>query len=103
MSLLSSLTALLLLFAVFAVVPADEPKKEPPKPIARMVHYSGRVQGVGFRASVVDIARDHPVTGWVKNLADGRVQLFVEGREEDVKKFLSVIRTHWKNNIEKEQ
>jgi acylphosphatase len=68
-----------------------------------MVHYSGRVQGVGFRATVVDIARDHPVTGWVKNLADGRVQLLVEGKEEDVKKFLLAIRTRWKKNIEKEQ
>src|SRR5256885_6957764 len=97
------LTSLLLLFAVAAVVPADEPKKEQPKPVARMVHYAGRVQGVGFRATVVDIARDHPVTGWVKNLADGRVQILVEGQEEDVKKFLLAIRTRWKNNIEKDR
>jgi acylphosphatase len=103
MTLMSLLTTLLLLFAVAAAAPTDEPKQASPKPIARMVHYSGRVQGVGFRATVVNIARDHPVTGWVKNLADGRVQLLVEGKEEDVKKFLLAIRTRWKNNIEKEQ
>jgi acylphosphatase len=80
--------------------PAKEP---PPEPIARMVHYSGRVQGVGFRATAVEIANGFPVTGWVKNLDDGRVQLLVEGPEDPVKKFLSAIRMHWGKNIEKEQ
>ena len=68
-----------------------------------MIHYSGRVQGVGFRATAVEIARDHPVTGWVKNLADGRVQMYVEGPEEAVQKFQKAIRKHWGKNIEKEQ
>src|SRR5437867_4224720 len=48
--------------------PPDEPKKDTTdRPVARMVHYSGRVQGVGFRAAVVEIARGRPVSGWVKN------------------------------------
>jgi acylphosphatase len=94
---LYSLPALSLLFAVAGNT--DPPKK----PIARMVYYTGRVQGVGFRATVVDIARDYPVTGWVKNLADGRVQMYVEGSEESVKKFQMAIFAHWKKNIEKEQ
>ena len=72
------------------------------KPVARMVYYSGKVQGVGFRAIAVDIARDYPVTGWVKNLADGRVQLLVEGPKESVDAFLKAVRTRWKDNIEKE-
>jgi acylphosphatase len=70
---------------------------------ARMVYYSGKVQGVSFRATAAEIAKDYPVTGWVKNLADGRVQLLVEGPEEDVDKFLKAIRTRWKDNIEKEK
>src|SRR5204862_6034815 len=88
--------AVLLLLA--GMMRADEPKK-----IARMVHYTGRVQGVGFRATAVEIARDYSVTGWVKNLVDGRVELLVEGPEEAVKKFLLAVAKHWKKNIDKEQ
>jgi acylphosphatase len=69
---------------------------------ARRVHYAGRVQGVGFRATTVEIARDHPVTGWVKNLSDGRVELHVEGTEAAVDKFLEAVRKRWKDNIDKE-
>jgi acylphosphatase len=83
---------------------ADEPRKDTPgQAVARMVYYSGHVQGVGFRATAVEIARGHPVTGWVKNLADGRVQLFVEGSEKPVEQFLTAIRRRWQKNIEKEQ
>ena len=42
---------------------------------ARQVIYSGRVQGVGFRAAVRQIAMGFEVTGWVKNLDDGRVEM----------------------------
>jgi acylphosphatase len=94
------LVAVLLLLAAGAHG-ADEKDKKPQT--ARMVHYTGKVQGVGFRATAVEIARDFPVTGWVKNLADGRVQLLVEGPEDAVEKFLDKVRTRWKKNIDKEQ
>jgi acylphosphatase len=81
---------------------ADGKDKEKPMKAA-MVHYTGNVQGVGFRATAVKIARDYPVVGWVKNLSDGRVQLFAEGPPEQVDKFLKAIREHWKGDIEKEQ
>jgi acylphosphatase len=45
----------------------------------REVHFSGRVQGVGFRYTVRGIAARHDVRGYVKNLNDGRVLLVVEG------------------------
>jgi acylphosphatase len=78
--------------------------KDPEKAMkATMVHYSGNVQGVGFRATAVMIARDFSVTGWVKNLADGRVQLLVEGQEDEVTRFLKAIRDHWKGDIKKEE
>jgi acylphosphatase len=70
---------------------------------AKMVYYSGDVQGVGFRATTVRIARDHPVSGWIKNLADGRVQLLVEGTDEAIDKFLKAIRDYWKADIKKEE
>jgi acylphosphatase len=51
--------------------------------IARQVLYSGRVQGVGFRAGVKRVAQGYEVTGWVKNLADGRVELQVMAQDAD--------------------
>jgi len=41
--------------------------------------YSGAVQGVGFRYSVKSVASGYEVTGTVRNLADGRVELLAEG------------------------
>jgi acylphosphatase len=91
----------LLLCGTSLAAAADRPREE--APVGRLVHYSGRVQGVGFRATAEDIARDYPVTGWVKNLPDGRVELLVEGPEAAVKKFLQAVRSHWEKNVEKEQ
>jgi acylphosphatase len=80
------------------------PSMSEEKPMkAKMVYYSGEVQGVGFRMTTAMIARDHPVTGWVKNLSDGRVQLLVEGSAEAIDKFLKAVRVRWKDNIAKEQ
>ncbi len=53
-----------------------------------VVHYSGRVQGVGFRATVRQIACGYDVTGTVRNLADGRVELVAEGAKAELKAFL---------------
>ena len=50
---------------------------------ARQVFYSGRVQGVGFRYSTKQIASGFDVTGWVKNLDDGRVEMQVMAADED--------------------
>jgi acylphosphatase len=90
-----------LLLCATSLAAADPPREDPP--VGRLVHYRGRVQGVGFRATAADIARDYPVIGWVKNLPDGRVELLVEGPEAAVKKFLQAVRTHWEKNIDKEQ
>jgi arylsulfatase A-like enzyme len=76
-------------------------KPLPMKPTGKMVHYSGKVQGVGFRATVEGIAHEYPVSGWVKNLADGRVQLLAEGPEYAVEMFLKAVSERWKDNITK--
>ena len=51
------------------------------------IHFSGHVQGVGFRYAVLQVAREFEVTGYVKNLADGRVMIEVAGRAADVAAF----------------
>ena len=52
------------------------------------VHVSGRVQGVFYRATTKETAREHGVDGWVKNLDDGRVEAVFEGPEEDVESLI---------------
>ncbi|MGD8505250.1 MAG: acylphosphatase [Candidatus Bathyarchaeota archaeon] len=52
------------------------------------VHVSGRVQGVFFRSETRDEAVRHAVTGWVRNLPDGRVEAVFEGEKENVDKLV---------------
>ncbi len=56
------------------------------------VHYSGRVQGVGFRYNAKSVAAGFEVTGTVRNLNDGRVELIAEGQHEELEAFRSAIR-----------
>lgn len=59
----------------------------------REVHYSGHVQGVGFRYSVRQLATGFEVSGYVRNLADGRVQLVIEGAASELTRFQDAIAT----------
>jgi len=56
------------------------------------VYYDGRVQGVGFRFTAERIAQDLNVTGWVRNLPDGRVELIAEGKEASLQELLADIK-----------
>jgi acylphosphatase len=53
---------------------------------------SGRVQGVFFRAETAREARRLGVKGWVRNLADGRVEALFEGEKEDIEKAIEFCR-----------
>ena len=52
--------------------------------VARRFMISGRVQGVGFRWFTQEAAAREGVTGWVRNLPDGRVEAWVEGESDAV-------------------
>jgi acylphosphatase len=56
------------------------------------IFYSGNVQGVGFRYTVRSAAAGFEVTGAVRNLPDGRVDLTAEGRQEELEAFRQGIR-----------
>jgi acylphosphatase len=70
-----------------------------PENIRCEVHYSGRVQGVGFRWNACFVARGFAVTGFVRNLADGRVQLVAEGERGEVERFLASVADSMAGNI----
>jgi len=70
----------------------------PPLACARMadvhfetVYFSGRVQGVGFRYSTLQVAKEFEVAGAVRNLSDGRVVVEAEGRAPEVVAFIAAI------------
>lgn len=56
------------------------------------VYYSGRVQGVGFRYTVRTVAQGFEVTGTVRNLPNGGVELLAEGVESELEAFRNAIR-----------
>ena len=55
--------------------------------IRRTVYFSGTVQGVGFRYTTRHISSRFSVTGFVRNLPDGRVELVAEGDPAEVDRF----------------
>jgi acylphosphatase len=68
-----------------------------------LVRYSGRVQGVGFRATARRIAGAFEVSGWVKNTADGCVEMVVAADAAELEAFLKAIRdSHLGPKIDRE-
>lgn len=54
--------------------------------ITRYIHVEGKVQGVGYRATLRALARKSGVNGWVRNLPDGSVETVIQGDEETITK-----------------
>ena len=54
--------------------------------------YSGHVQGVGFRYTVKSLVAGFDVTGAIRNLPDGRVELLAEGAKDELRAFQQAIR-----------
>lgn len=69
----------------------------------RTCYFSGRVQGVGFRYTVHNLAMPHNIRGYVKNLPDGRVELVMEGPDQDMDQLVSAVRqkmTHFIRQVD---
>lgn len=64
-----------------------------------VAHFSGFVQGVGFRITTHSIASQMPIRGFVKNLPDGRVELVAEGARDVLETLLARIRSEMNGNI----
>jgi acylphosphatase len=71
--------------------------------VCKRVQYSGRVQGVGFRYMVQALAPAYPVAGWVRNLANGDVELVAEGPPEEVDAFLKAVARRMADYIERSE
>ncbi len=67
--------------------------------IRRRVLFSGHVQGVGFRYTTSRLADRFDVTGYVKNLPDGRVEAVMEGELSEVERFQAAISQEMGSNI----
>ena len=67
--------------------------------IRKRVIYHGLVQGVGFRATTHSIASRFNATGYVRNRADGTVELVVDGPTSDVNAFLAAVASHFSRNV----
>ena len=65
-----------------------------------MAHFSGHVQGVGFRFTAQHVAHKFKVAGYVKNLSNGQVELVAEGEEKILQDFLKAVREAMHHHIE---
>jgi acylphosphatase len=71
--------------------------------MAKHVVFKGRVQGVGFRYSAHRSACRFEVTGFVRNLGDGSVEMFVQGNPVDIDECLADIQDSFKGYIKETQ
>jgi len=65
--------------------------------------FTGRVQGVGFRATTQEVAERAGVTGWVRNLMDGSVECVAEGPQPSVNAFLDRLSREMSRYVESRQ
>ncbi len=71
--------------------------------IGKYIRFSGRVQGVGFRYTATRIAQALGLTGYVRNMADGTVEMFVQGPPHLVDECLWQIGQEFKGYIRDQQ
>ena len=67
--------------------------------IRRRIIFSGRVQGVGFRFSAVRVAANYDVAGFVRNMANGNVEVEIEGSRKDIQDFTTELEDRMRGNV----
>ncbi|PTX94572.1 acylphosphatase [Opitutus sp. ER46] len=65
------------------------------------IFFTGHVQGVGFRYSTLQVAKEFEVAGFVKNLDDGRVQVEVEGTAGEIDAFVEALQDRMHGYVRK--
>jgi acylphosphatase len=66
---------------------------------AKRIYFGGHVQGVGFRYTVRSIAEGFSVSGYAMNLPDGRVEVFAQGDQEEINRFVAAIKREFDTYI----
>lgn len=69
--------------------------------VCKHVYYGGHVQGVGFRYTTRGLAEGFPVTGYVRNLPGGDVEVVVQGESDHVEAFLAALAGRMADYIDK--
>jgi acylphosphatase len=70
---------------------------------AKHVIFTGHVQGVGFRYTARSIARQYPVSGYVRNLPDGTVEMFVQGAPADIDNYIQDVQQELAGHVHETQ
>ena len=68
-----------------------------------IVHFSGNVQGVGFRYTTVSLAAGEVVAGYVQNLPNGTVKMVAEGEADVLDRLITAVQEKMKGNIDDAQ
>ena len=88
-------------YVIKQVEKAKLPDFEEDRFVRRRINFSGRVQHVGFRLELEQMASRLGLTGWVKNLEDGGVQAEIQGYESRIRYLLKFMRSLKRIKIEK--
>jgi acylphosphatase len=71
--------------------------------IRKTIHFFGNVQGVGFRYTTCSAVSGFNVSGFVRNLRNGSVELVVEGDVAEIERFLGALRDRMGGHIDREE
>jgi acylphosphatase len=67
--------------------------------VAKKFIFEGRVQGVGFRFTCMRIADNYDVTGYVRNIPDGTVEMLLQGDESEITQLIERVKDYFQSNI----